>query len=339
MNKEKPPDNMPILFKPKPAGELPKAPPPPVSPVMWVMVVVLFVVSLFVLARVVVELKNRPLPAQQIDMITPLLLPSPTSTTSTRQPTPTLAPTATPSPTITPSPTATSTTTATPFPTPTPTAVKVPATVAFPPRPLANWNSNFQFVLLPTPTPLPPVSAPPLETHWQAYVVSGMVAVNWVLAVVAFLMWRGAGLQSVTPPPLVVNMPALPPSPPRVVGRNDARLPIQQIVAISAPPPPHSPLLTAPPPLSPVTGGITGDITGDGDSVTSDEWLSPVTSPVMAGAVRLPIVPPRPLVGEEIAYCRELHRNGMSKNQLCVNFFGGKNPRRMSFITEALDEH
>lgn len=345
---EKPPTNMPFLIKPAPPKKLPP-PPTPVSPAMWLVVVVLFVASLAVLMRVVAELRSRPLPAQPLYLITPILLPPPTST-ATRQSTPTLAPTATASPSVTSTPTPTPTSTNTPLPaSPTPAFSTVPATAlameVVSENPLANWNNNFQLPVLPTPTPMPPVSLPPLETHWQAYVVSGLVAVNWFLAAVAFLVWR-AGKPTITPPPMVVNMPALPPPAPsvRVVGRNDERLPIQQIIAVAAPPPPHSPLVTAPLPASPpVTGDnrITGDVTSDNIDITSDGdgdiSASPVTSPV-THSLHLPIVPPRLLVGEELAYCRQLHKNGMSKNQLCINFFGAKNPRRMALIQEALDE-
>lgn len=348
---DKPPTNMPFLIAPAPPKKLPP-PPAPVSPAMWAVMVLLFVASFVVLMRVVSELRNRPLPAQSLYLITPMLLSSPTSA-ATRQSTPTLAPTATPSPSVTSTSTATTSPTSTPTPTPVPaspsaTFAPVPATAlaleVVSENPLAKWNNNFQLPVLPTPPPPPPASLPTLDTNWQAYVVAGLVGVNWFLAAVAFLMWRSAGKPTITPPPMVVNMPALPaPSPSmRVVGRNDERLPIQQIVAIAAPPPPHSPLVTAPLPASPpVTGDITGDITGitaditsDGDGdITGDAVTSPVTH-----TLHLPISPPRPLIGEEVAYCRQLHKNGMSKNQLCINFFGAKNPRRMALIQEALDE-
>lgn len=346
---DKPPTHMPFLIAPKK-----NSPPPPRgtdSMSIWAVMLILFFVSLAVLLRVVAELQTRPLPAY---MITPILLPSPTST-ATRQSTPTLAPTATASPSVTP--TTTPTSTPTPLPaSPAPAFSPVPATAlameVVSENPLANWNNNFQnfqLPVLPTPTPLPPVSVPPLDTNWQAYVVAGLVGVNWFLAAVAFLMWRKP---SVTPRPLVVDVvevparPAPAPLPPpiRVVGRNDARLPVQQIIAVAAPPPPHSPLVIAPLPASPpVTGDerVTGDVTGDDMLITSDGDGDITASPVMSlvtHTLLLPIVPPRPLVGEEIAYCRQLHQNGISKNQLCINFFGAKNRRRMALIQEALDE-
>jgi len=45
----------------------------------------------------------------------------------------------------------------------------------------------------------------------------------------------------------------------------------------------------------------------------------------------------RPLTEDESNECRSLHKSGMSKNALCVRFYGSKNARYIEWITIALD--
>lgn len=129
-----------------------------------------------------------------------------------------------------------------------------------------------------------------------------------------------------------------------MVGRNDRNLPIREIVAVAAPP-------TLPASSLPITGDAPS-ITSDNDTNTSDDHtITSDTPPVTSDsdtntngasplpAVALPIVPARPLVGEEVFYVQQLAKNGASKNQLCHIFFGAKNVRRMAFIDEALQQN
>ena len=333
---EKPPENLPFMLLP--------AQPKPSQPAwwMWLVVVILFIASLLILMRLVTELRrSTPLPAQPIAQITPLIFPTATRPVAS---TPTLANTATSSPTITPTPTSTITPTPTPSQTATATPTLPPPPATATPLPTALFlvmeNTPPAVSFQHTPQPLPLL--PPFRQNWQAYVVAGLAGTNWFLAVTAFLMWYRRPSPT-TPPPLFVSVPAGE-RVERVVGRNDRNLPIREIVAVAAPP-------TLPASSLPITGDAPS-ITSDNDTNTSDDHtITSDTPPVTSDSdtntngasplppVALPIVPARPLVGEEVFYVQELAKNGVGKNKLCHIFFGAKNARRMAFITAALQQN